>query len=316
MKVSVIVPVYNVEQYLEKCLLSLVNQSLKDMEIIIVNDGSKDRSQEIIDRYVERYNNIVSLEKENGGLSDARNYGVQYAKGEYVAFVDSDDYVDYTMFEKMYHRAVEGNLDVVVCDTVIQFSTYSYILKSNMRFSEENVRNYIFAPPMACTRIVKREIMQCFPFQKGIYYEDLNTTPTYVVKTKKIGFLEEALYFYVQRADSIMNQMDFHEKLLDIFKVLDNVRKVYLENFVFEKFHDEIEYLYLIHLLRSASLRFLQYKNTEIYLKKINQTIRAKFPNWKMNPYFKQSNIKFKIVCYLAYEEKYSLLKFLSRIKK
>ena len=93
-KVSVIVPVYNVEKYIDKCLTSLVNQTLKDIEIIIVNDGSPDKSQKIIDKYVKKHSNIKSYIKKNGGISSARNYGLKYAHGEYIAFVDSDDYVD------------------------------------------------------------------------------------------------------------------------------------------------------------------------------------------------------------------------------
>src|SRR5574344_2022066 len=101
-KVSVIVPVYNVEKYLPKCLDSLVNQTLQDIEIIVVNDGTKDNSQKIIDKYAKKYKNIKSYIKENGGLSDARNYGVAKANGEYISFIDSDDYIDKKMLEKMY----------------------------------------------------------------------------------------------------------------------------------------------------------------------------------------------------------------------
>ena len=93
-KVSLIIPVYNVQDYIEKCLDSVVNQTIDDMEIIIVNDGSKDQSKQKIERYLEKYPKIKYLEKENGGLSDARNYGLKFATGEYVAFLDSDDYVE------------------------------------------------------------------------------------------------------------------------------------------------------------------------------------------------------------------------------
>jgi len=115
-KVSVIVPVYNVELYLEKCLDSLVNQTLKEIEIIVVNDGSPDNSQEIIDKYAKEYKNIKAYKKKNGGLSDARNYGIKKASGEYIAFIDSDDYVRLDMYEKMYNKAKSGNFDMVVCD--------------------------------------------------------------------------------------------------------------------------------------------------------------------------------------------------------
>lgn len=316
MKVSVIVPVYNVEEYLEKCLESLVNQSLKDIEIIVVNDGTQDNSQEIIDRYSAKYTNVISVEKENGGLSDARNYGMQYAKGEFIAFVDSDDYVDLTMFEKMYNKAMREDLDIVVCDTVIQHENYSYVHRSNLHFTEDKVRAYIYASPMACTRMVRRTIMEQFSFEKGIFYEDLNLTPTYITKTRKVGFVEEPLYYYVQRQASIMNQQKFNNKLLDIFKVTEHVKKVYEREGIFDEFHDEMEYLYLIHLLRSATLRFIQYQNTKVYLQQIRETIKNEFPNWKKNPYLKQSNIKFKTVCYLAFYKQYWMVKILNKVRK
>ena len=109
-KVSVIVPVYNVEDYLARCLDSLVNQTLKEIEIIVVNDGSPDNSQKIIDKYAKKYLNIKAYKKENGGLSDARNYGIKKANGEYIAFIDSDDFVTTDMYEKMYQKAKTGNM--------------------------------------------------------------------------------------------------------------------------------------------------------------------------------------------------------------
>ena len=115
-KVSVIVPVYNVEDYLPKCLETLVNQTLGDMEIIVVNDGATDGSQAVIDSFVSRYHNVKSLIKPNGGLSDARNYGMPYATGEYIGFVDSDDYVEQDMYMLLYKKAVENNYDIVECD--------------------------------------------------------------------------------------------------------------------------------------------------------------------------------------------------------
>ena len=108
-KVSVIVPVYNVEKYLSNCLDTLVNQTLKDIEIIVVNDGATDSSPEIIEEYAAKYTNIIALNKPNGGLSDARNYGLPYAKGEYIGYVDSDDYVDYDMYERLYNKAKEAD---------------------------------------------------------------------------------------------------------------------------------------------------------------------------------------------------------------
>ena len=120
-KVSIIVPVYNVSNYLGKCLESLVNQSLKDIEIIVINDGSTDNSLEIAREYEKKYSNILTVySQNNGGLSDARNHGLKYAKGKYIAFVDSDDYVKKDMFLKLYNYGVKNDLDVVVSDTIVK----------------------------------------------------------------------------------------------------------------------------------------------------------------------------------------------------
>ena len=141
-KVSVIVPVYNVEKYLEKCLDSLVNQTLKEIEIIIVNDGSPDNSHKIIDKYTKKYKNIKAYLKENGGLSDARNYGLKKASGEYIAFLDSDDFVKEDMYQKMYEKAKSGNFDMIVCDLNYKSENSSVIQRafSNIKHDTTNIK--------------------------------------------------------------------------------------------------------------------------------------------------------------------------------
>ena len=310
-KVSVIVPVYNVEKYLSKCLDSLVNQTLKDIEIIVVNDGTKDNSQEIIDKYSKEYPKVIkSYIKENGGLSDARNFGIKYANGEYIAFIDSDDWVSLDMFKKMYNKATKEDLDIVVCDVIDKYEDGKEIYKkSNLGYSNDIVKNYIISIPAACIRLYKKEIFDNLQFRKGIFYEDLNLTPLLVNKTKKIGFVEEGLYFYLQRSGSIMNQTSFNNKLLDIFDVLENNY-----NSLYNEYKDEVEYLYITHLLRSTTLRFLDFKDSKEHLKRINKEIKEKFPNWKKNIYLKKSSYKLKLICFLAYHKQYSLLKIIKKI--
>ena len=153
--------------------------------------------------------------------------------------------------------------------------------------------------------------IQSREYIKKIGEEQTEKRVAYEVSVNKIEFLEEPLYYYVQRDNSIMHQKKFSEKLLDIFTSLDNVYEVYDGNY-----KDEIEYLYITHLLRSASMRFLEYDDTKEYLKEINDIIRTRFPNWKKNKYLKLSSFKLKIICYLAYNKKYRLLKILMKIKK
>ena len=127
-KVSVIVPVYNVEKYIEKCANSLINQTLSDIEIIFVNDGSTDGSIQIIEQYENNFKEKVKcVSKDNGGLSSARNYGIPYATGEYIAFLDSDDYVELDMYETMYNKAKEDDFDMVECDFIWEYPNKSKI---------------------------------------------------------------------------------------------------------------------------------------------------------------------------------------------
>ena len=308
--VSIIVPVYNVEKYIDKCLNSLVNQTLKEIEIIVVNDGTKDNSQKIIDKYTKKYSFVKSYIKENGGLSSARNYGLKHAKGEYIAFVDSDDYVDKNMFQQMYLCAKSNEYDIVVCDTINVYSNKESYRISNLKYSDDDVKNYIISPPMACIRIYKKNIFDKVSFTEGILYEDLNLTPSLVQYTKKIGFINKGYYYYYQRSNSIMKQTSFNEKLMDIFEVLNNNYDL-----LYKSYPEEIEYLYITHLLRTTTLRFLDFDTNVIrdHLKEINNEMRRRFPQWRKNIYYKKSSFKLKLICFFAYNKCYYMLKIIKK---
>lgn len=228
-KVSIIVPVYNVEKYLEKCLDSLVKQSLDSYEIIVVNDGSPDGSQAIIDRYAAAYPQIISAyQKENGGLGDARNYGIERAKGEYVGFVDSDDWVDAKMFESMYNFAKKENHDVVICDFVeINDGWEKGHVSAGYRGDMMHwpIEKYMFLmnsinPATACNKIYRRSLfsVQMFPVQ---WYEDIATTPVLLSYANQIGYLPIAFYYYRQVTTSI-TKIGVDKRNLDVIKAWEN----------------------------------------------------------------------------------------------
>ena len=310
MKISVIVPVYNVEKYLRKCLDSLVNQTFKDYEVIVVNDGSTDSSWKIIDEYQKKYSCIKAYQKENGGISSARNLGLKYASGNYVAFVDSDDYVDLFFLEKMYNHAISTNSDVVICDYYALNEDVKRYTKCHMKYSPDEIVEYLLSPPMVWSKLIKKSVMDNVKFTEGIFYEDLDICIKLYPFIHKVSFVEEPLYnYYLQHSGSAMTQKSFNNHLLDIFIVLENCKKL-----MEEKYFREIEYIYITHLLRTTTLRFLDYPNTKEYLLKINSMMEKEFPNWRENDYYHKSSIKVKIICFLAIHRMYFILKIVKKI--
>ena len=285
-KVSIIVPVYNVEEYLERCLDSLVNQTLKDIEIIIVNDGSTDGSKEIIQEYINKYKNIVYLEKKNGGLSSARNYGIPYAKGEYIGFVDSDDYVELTMYEKMYNKAVEEKSDMVECDFIWEYPNKKREDIGKMYSSKKEA--IVEARVVAWNKIIKKDIIEKtkITFPEGLRYEDIEFFYKIVPYLNKISFVKEELVHYVQRGSSIANTQN--ERTGEIFKIWENVLNYYIENNIFNEYRSELEYSYTRILLCSSLKRITKVKDKKVrkaLIKLTWQNLNKKFPHWKQNKY-------------------------------
>ena len=160
-KVSIIVPVYGVEKYIDKCLDSLVNQTLKDIEIIVVNDGSLDNSQKIVDKYVKKYPKMVkSYIKKNGGQGSARNFGIKHSIGEYIGYVDSDDYVELDMYEKLYKKAKSKKYEIVVCGNYNVKEDYSSKIEDVFVSSyQTNLENSMFGKIAVWNKIYKRELI-------------------------------------------------------------------------------------------------------------------------------------------------------------
>ena len=308
-KVSVIVPVYNASRYLHKCMDTLVNQTYDDYEVILVNDGSTDNSEEICYQYTKSYSKLKYFSKENGGVSSARNYGLSMATGEYIMYVDSDDYVAYNILERLMSIADVNNADIVTSD-IIKFwengGTEYY--KTNKEFSNDNIRNYIIGDSGPCAKLFKKDIISQIPF-RDTAYEDLDIIPILALYAYRIGYVPEGLYYYRQVEGSATRLTEFNESMLDIFNVLDNVY-----NRLYDKYPEEVEYLYITHLLRTTTLRLLKFKGTKRHLDEVVGVMQNRFPKWNKNIYLKKSSMKLKIICYLAYHKKFSLIKWINKI--
>lgn len=287
-KVSVIVPVYNVESYLEKCLESLVNQTLKDIEIIIVNDGSPDNSQKIIDRYTKKYKNIKAYLKENGGLSDARNYGLKKASGKYIAFLDSDDYVTTDMYESMYKKAISGNFDMVVCDLNYIYDDKIVKAYSNIKDDTTNIKKTMLnIYPAAWNKIFKKDLFnKNIEFKKGVWFEDVEFIYRLLPYVKKIGVVHEHFNQYVQRLGSITSTVN-----PKIYHYIDNwngIINFYKERELYQEYHHELEYCYVRYLLatfiKQASL--YNYEDYQDAVKEAIINVKKHFPHYRKNKYF------------------------------
>ena len=260
-KISIVVPVYNVEKYVDRCLMSLVTQTLQDIEIIVVNDGTQDKSEEIIEKYVRgNQNKIKYYEKSNGGLSSARNYGLEYATGEYIAFLDSDDYVESNMYEEMYNLAKKENADMVECDFIWEWEFGKKIFDKRREYK---TKEDMMKKPrvIAWNKIYKREILNKYKirFPDGLIYEDLEFFLKILPNLNRNSYINKYFVHYIQREDSITNKQT--EKIENIFKILDNIFDYYKVQNIYYKYEKELKYMSRRILLGSSLRRIFKLKD-------------------------------------------------------
>jgi len=290
-KVSVVVPVYNVYDYIDKCLWSLVNQTLDDIEIVVVNDGSPDNSQEIIDKYKEKYpNKVKSFIKKNGGLSDARNFGILKCTGEYIGFVDSDDYVEQDMFEKMYNKAKNGNFDVVVCDVNYVYPNKTVKVSSNLKTditdSLKLKDSMINIYPAAWNKIYRREIISDVQFKKDVWYEDVEFLYRLFPFINSIGVLDLAFVNYVQRDGAITKTFD--KRLYHYIDNWNGIVDFYKENNFYDEYFLQLEYCYVRYLYATFIIQATNFDKKEFNsaYRAAKENVKKIFPKYRRNRYF------------------------------
>lgn len=280
-KVSIIVPFYNVEGYIEKCLDTLVNQTLKDIEIILVNDESKDNSEFIVKKYLDKYKDkIIYLEKENGGLSDARNFGVKYADGDYISFVDSDDYISDNLYVNLLPYMKE-KYDMIKIGISKVKETGDLIEKNFSPTFENKTGEEAFdilyktdvMTEVAWGYIYRREfyINNKFEFAKGLYHEDFGLVPLIILKAQRVASTDIGYYNYVQTEKSITrgNKAKSFQRANDLLKHYDNMIKA-IENYsISDKSKDNIKIYYTNCII--LEVNNLEGKERKEYIKEIRK---------------------------------------------
>lgn len=307
-KISIIVPIYNVEKYLRKCLESIENQTYKNIELILVNDGSTDKSEEIIDEYIKKYDNIKYIKKENGGLSDSRNCGVKEATGNYICFVDSDDYLDENLFLSL-KQYLNQEYDMIKYKLIRVDEEYKEIEKIDGPIFEnktgQEAFNILYGQDVmlqpAWLYLYKKSFWDSnnFSYPVGKLHEDFARTALIMLKAKKVLSVDIYGYNYVQSNSSITRGNDEDKKMkraLDMIEHYDYMMnqieqydlynrtkeniKIYYTNCIILKLEElskKNKKVYMNEIKKRGMLRNIKARNLKQFLKKIILNINV---NW------------------------------------
>ncbi len=325
-KVSVIVPVYNVENYISKCLDSILAQTYENFEIIAINDGGTDNSGSIIDSYAEKYPDKVKvIHQENKGLGGARNTGIEIATGSYLSFIDSDDCIAPNMLEEMVALAVNNESDIAVCG--LRYVTESgdgWDCVDNVPYGKKlDVKSDKFVltvPPAACNKIYKRELFleNNIRYPSKVWYEDLRTTTKLFSVADGVVFTNQCFYYYLQRAGSIIHNKNL-DRNREIIDAVEDVIDFYKQNGFFDDFKEELEYIAVQAIFWDAPARILKAVSRHPLLKEFYNYSFENYPQFLENKYFKQSvagkGITGKIFLFCLKHRFYKLLHLLLKIK-
>lgn len=296
-KVSVIVPIYNVSEFLDRCLNSIVNQTLKDIEIILINDGSTDDSKVIIDKYMNQYKNIILIDKKNEGVGKARNDGIKKASGEYIIFVDSDDYIKENMLEEFYEYSRKHSLDMTT-GFYYKVKNNKEILWKTPKYKMGNVKtspNIILAVEYTSwgklykrSMIIENDIF----FEENKNYEDIPFVYKCLLKSKLVGQLTEG-YYYHSINNNQTTTMD--KKVFDIFGILKIIMDYYKREFYLK---EEVNYVVIdkvtTYMLQQSAQKDKKLRNEFISAgyKFLDENIK----NWKNNKYYKKTSFCKRII--------------------
>ena len=294
MKLSIIVPVYKVEEYLGECVDSLLSQTIDDYEIILVDDGSPDNSGKIADEYAAVNPDMIRvLHIDNGGQGRARNFAPDIAKGDFVGFVDSDDWVTHDMYEKMYTCATETGADVVVCDFLERFvDGRESVLPASLQ------DNWLGSAGSSCNKIFRRSLVGALRFPVGLWYEDFYFSAVMLLRSKHTEFIAEPLYIYRRGQESTMHNNNA-AKNLDMLTIMDMLEKEMLP----AGYKDDFEFFLVNHVLLDSISRLAKQDAPERkeVIGKLRQYVQAKIPKLSGCGSYKKESRKRRLIMWMNY---------------
>lgn len=308
MKLSVIIPVYNVEQYLAACLDSLLAQTLTDMELLLVDDGSTDSSGAIADRYAAAHpEKIRCLHVDNGGQGRARNFALPLARGEYLGFVDSDDWVLPDMYEKLCCRADETGADIVACDFLERFEDGSENLVPGA-FQDHPLS---FAGS-CCNKVFRASLAEGLRFPEGLWYEDFYFSAMLLIRASTVEYLREPLYIYRRGQPSTMHNNNA-VKNLDILRVMDMLEPALEER----GRRGDYEFFLINHVLLDTISRLAKQDDPQSrdVIKQVRAYVQQKIPKLRRCESFRAETVQRRIIMTLNYHGLENLGQWILKVK-
>lgn len=324
-EVSVIIPVYNVEKYLKKCVESVLTQTYKDIEIILVDDGSTDKSGDICDELAKTDGRIRVIHQKNKGLGGARNTGIDNCNTEYLLFLDSDDYIHPQLIERCITAAERNNCELVFFDMVSVDQdgkiglVYDLPVTANKLLTKEEI-NVISKNPTACDKLYKTSLFRDngIYFPERVWYEDLRTVLKLILFAERVVKLEsEPLYYYFQRSDSIMHTPDYGRMVKERTEAVDELITFYKRHGKFEEYYGMLAFIALYHafLLPCLEMHRTQgnYKNYMlILLEKLKGTVN----NPLENPYLGLLRRNERIILSLALKKRFFAIRIITSLNR
>lgn len=305
---SIIIPMYNQEKYIVRCLESIVSQSMFDkVEVIVIDDGSTDSSTELVRKYILTCGcgeQIKIFTQSNKGPGGARNTGVKYAVGKYIWFVDSDDTIKNEAISSLYKLVVGSEPEILMFDMdevdangrlLVHSYTYNGFI-DNRIFSLEEHKDVLGSIHSASNRIFCKKFYKNVQinFPDRLYFEDLMTIPMFLCRARKIMYVQYSYYNYYHNEGSILHGGKT-EKYIDVITVMDNLVNFFVDNKLMDNYRSEFEYMIILHAYLMVSARIIKQDYTSKILKEIREYIKKKWPQYHKNVYIKQMKKKYKV---------------------
>lgn len=321
-KVSIVVPVYNVKDYLEKCVDSILRQTEREFELLLIDDGSTDGSGELCDTLAERDGRVRVIHQENRGLGGARNTGIEAARGTWLLLVDSDDWIEPEILEKALKAAERENADMVsfgfrsVDLQGKELGLFRDKLPKNRALSLADCKALLLSSPCAWNKLYKTSLFQRsgvrYPLR--VWYEDIRTTLKLLLFAERVVSLDDIGYNYLQRPGSIIQNLNV-ERNVEILEAFDDIFTYFREQGLFEKYRDELCFLTLFHVYLTASVRVIRLDRRHALVPKFAAYLREHFPDYQQNPYRATLTRNQRLLLFLLEKKQYFLIALLFKLK-